>query len=75
MLCYEDEGKISLKGISMKLLVLALDAQSRVGAEFKGLWTIVKAYGNCSIYSRRPILVNNLRLRIEPTMWLKLCVE
>ena len=33
---YEDEGKISLKGTSMKRLVLALYAQFRVSAEFEG---------------------------------------
>ena len=32
---YEDEGKISLKGTSMKRLVLALYAQCRVSAEFE----------------------------------------
>ena len=33
---YEDEGKISLKGTSMKRLVLAFYAQYRVSAEFEG---------------------------------------
>ena len=32
---YEDEGKISLNGTSMKRLVLALYAQYRVSAEFE----------------------------------------
>ena len=41
---YEDEGKISLKGTSMKLLVLAWYAQYWVGAGRKSLWATIMAY-------------------------------
>ena len=42
----------------MKLLVFALGAQLGVNSGLKDLWTIVTAYGNRSIYSLRPNLVD-----------------
>lgn len=43
-LYYEDGDKIPLKSISMKPLVFALDAQSRVDAEDEGVGRSVMAY-------------------------------
>ena len=43
---YEGEGKISLKSISVKLLVLAAYAQFGVGAGRKNNWATVMAYDN-----------------------------
>ena len=47
---YEDGDKRPLKSISMKPLVFALDAQSRVDAEDERNGCYVMAYINCSIF-------------------------
>lgn len=47
---YEDGDKRPLKSISMKPLVFALDAQSRVDAEDEKSGRYVMAYIICSIF-------------------------
>ena len=54
---YEDGDKRPLKSISMKPLVFALDAQSRVDAEDEGKGQCVMAYTILSHFSWRPNFV------------------
>ena len=54
---YEDGDKRPLKSISMKPLVFALDAQSRVDAEDEGNGQCVMAYTILSHFSWRPNFV------------------
>ena len=81
LLCYEDEIKKSLKGISMKPLVFASYAQFGVDAEDERYRALVMAYdprpsicGDLFLlqtYTYR--LMDLLRNRIEPVLWRKLC--
>ena len=54
---YEDGDKRPLKSISMKPLVFALDAQSRVDAEDEGNGLCIMAYTSMSHYPWRPNFV------------------
>ena len=54
---YEDGDKRPLKSISMRPLVFALDAQSRVDAEDEGNGQCVMAYTILSHFSWRPNFV------------------
>ena len=54
---YEDGDKRPLKSISMKPLVFALDAQSRVDAEDESDGCCIMAYANLFHYSWRPNFV------------------
>ena len=65
-------------------MVLASYAQFGVSAERKSVWAIVMAYDTDpplveTLYCKGPIhmylLMDFLRIRIEPTMWRKLRVE
>ena len=72
---YEDGDKRPLKSISMKPLVFALDAQSRVDAEVERNGLCITAYTNMTHFSWRPkfvILIKKLRTRIKPAKWRKL---
>ena len=54
---YEDGDKRPLKSISMKPMVFALDAQSRVDAEDEGNGLCIMAYTSMPHYPRRPNFV------------------
>ena len=54
---YEDEGKISLKSISMKRLVFASYAQFGVNAGFEGFMGASNGIRIRPIFSRRPEFV------------------
>ena len=77
---YEDEGKISLKSISMKRLVFASYAQFGVNAGFEEIVGARNGIRIRTIFSWRPAFVKIsflefLRTRIEPISWLKLWIE
>ena len=54
---YEDGDKRPLKSISMKPMVFALDAQSRVDAEDEGNGLCITAYTSMFHYPWRPKFV------------------
>ena len=54
---YEDEGKISLKSISMKRLVFASYAQFGVNAGFEEAMGARNGIRKRTIFSRRPVFV------------------
>ena len=74
-MCYEDGAKNPLKSIPVKRLVPAFFAQIRVGAGYEHFGLFVTAYKIMTQYAWRLKCVHyldNVRLKIKPTMWLAL---
>ena len=77
---YEDEGKISLKSISMKRLVFASYAQFGVNAGFEVIMGARNGIRPRPIFAWRPEFVKWILEKLydpgfEPILWLKLWIE